>query len=353
MGMFDSFFSDDADDEIPTITMDEANDINRRSGEILQADRANATNADDTASTFKNQLQNDRRVRLRPKTENQDYFYGDSGLKEQDETEFNLASNRTVLEQGSIEIPSGTYVRENNTEIPTDIKPDKEEDNYNSILTLLRKTNGMVWNVTPTINESRQVNYSKVQPIHTNAGFNAYKNTSNTLIYVLGDFYANSPIEAMYLLGCIHFLRTSTQMDFGRKAKDLYKDTPAKAVVGAPPPVLLFSAYGDYMYGDVPVIVKSYTYNYNKDVDYVQVPFDVTSNYLPLDFIKADMFFDDIKMTGVYRSMNYIYVPQKMTINLQLEVQPSPFYMSETYNLNEFKTGQLYKNTIRGIGGII
>jgi hypothetical protein len=235
----------------------------------------------------------DRRARLRPKDGGLNYVYGDSGGKS-----------------------------------PT-------------LLTLLRQTGGVVWNYTPVIKETRQVNYETLQPVHTNSGYNNYRNTNNTTISVQGTFYAGTGYEAVYLMACIHFFRTITLMDFGRIAAA--STDPSVAVVGAPPPVLLFSAYGRYIYNDIPVIVKNVSFSFPDDCDYVQVPLDSSLSTYNLDISTIRTFLQNIRTNGISNKNNMVYVPQKMTIDVQLEEQPSPQYMTSTFNLNSFKRGELLR----------
>lgn len=238
----------------------------------------------------------DRRVRLRPKDAAANYVYGDYGIGQQ-------------------QIPS--------------------------ILSMLRSTNGMVWNYTPIISEQRTVNYELDQPVHTNSGYNAYKNTSNPVITIQGSFYSNTAMEAMYNLACMHFIRSMSLMDFGRQAAN--SQNPDFAVVGAPPPVLLLSGYGRYIYNDIPVIIKSYSFNYPDDVSYIQVPVDSSSNEYDFSDQATRSFFEDLRNAGTVNPENEVWIPQKMTISLQLEQQPTPNYMSSTFNLNAFKRGELLR----------
>lgn len=255
-----------------------------------------------------------------------------------------------------------------------------------SILSILRTTNGMVWNYTPTIRETRQVNYESQQPVHTNSGYNNYRNTSNTTLSVSGEFYAGTGSEAMYLLACITFLRSVTLMDFGRQTAQNHN--PDFGVLGAPPPILLFSAYGRYMYNDIPVVVKSVSFDFADDVDMVLVPLTTqgtntagsstvggiasdikkysnfetvkqtavnsvqakiaSSNTLNINVFNSktadiNAFYNSIRVNGIQNKENMVYVPQKMTITLQLEQQPTPDYMSKKFNLNSYKRGDLLR----------
>lgn len=231
----------------------------------------------------------DRRVRLRPKSGGESYVYGDVG-----------GGSSTA-----------------------------------GLLTVLRETGGMVWTTTPQINEAHSVMYDSESPIQSNAVFSSFKSNTNAILNVTGSFHSSTPNEAYYTLACIHFLRSVTKMDSGRIATEI--TNTQVAVPGAPPPVLLFSGYGDFMFGDIPVIVKSFNMTFPEDVDYVEVPIASDASSFQTKLGKLT------RLSGTAVS-NKTWVPTKMNITVSLEVQPNPDWMSKTFNLNDFKRGALIKN---------
>lgn len=237
----------------------------------------------------------DRRVRLRPKPGGENYVYGDLGV-----TELNGSSTA-------------------------------------GLLSILRETGGMVWNITPTISEQRSISYDTESPVHSNASYNSYKTTPNVILNVNGTFVASTPAEAYYNLACVHFLRSVSKMDSGRIAASI--TNTEIAVAGAPPPILLFSGYGDFIFGDVPVIVKSVTFNYAEDVDYVKVPISSASTSYQVKLGKLN------RLSA--QRPDETYIPTKMSIVVTLEQQPMPDFMSKKFNLNDFKRGVMIKN--RGV----
>ena len=62
-------------------------------------------------------------------------------------------------------------------------------------------------------------------------------------------------------MACLHFFRTVTKMNFGENDPN----------AGTPPPILLFNAYGPFVFNNLPVIVKQFTFSFPDDVDYVEV----------------------------------------------------------------------------------
>lgn len=200
------------------------------------------------------------------------------------------------------------------------------------LMSVLKSTNGLVFTETPNISETQAVEYSSYDPVHSLARFNNYVRTQNASLRVTGTFHVTNATEARYLLACIHFLRSVVKMDFGRNAIN----------PGTPPPVLLFSAYGSYMFNDIPVIIKSVSLDYSQDVDYIQVPLDgsdITKEYKAVSFYQTQM-----------DERNKVWVPTKMAISLQLEQQVAADWLTNEFNLQDFKSGNLLQ---RGKGGMI
>ena len=125
----------------------------------------------------------------------------------------------------------------------------------------LRAAGGLIWPYTPSIQYAPEVSYETMQTVHTNQDFYVYSKTPSVTLTVSGDFTVQNQEEGQYALAVIHFLRTVTKMNFG--------DTDSLA--GTPPPILLFNAYGPYVFKDVPVIVKGFSVEFPDTVDYVQV----------------------------------------------------------------------------------
>ena len=221
----------------------------------------------------------DRRVRLRPKTGSEDYVYGAA------------------------------------------------EGTQGSLLNILRSTYGLMWPSTPTINVTQGANYDSLQPTHSIAAYNTFESTANTEISISGDFHVGNATEAYYLLACIHFLRSATKMDFGRTS----------LTAGTPPPVLLFSAYGKYMFNDIPVIVKNTSFDLRDDVDYIQVPVAAASSFKFWDTLDSKSPFYE----KFHDKQEKVWVPQVMNINVQLEQQPTGDFVSKEFNLNQFRRGDL------------
>jgi len=124
----------------------------------------------------------------------------------------------------------------------------------------LRKDGGVVFPYTPQIVVQTRANYNSMQPTHSNYAFQAYQNSSLDSISIVGTFTAQNEGDARYVLGAMHALRACTKMNFG-----------SSSYAGAPPPVLRLSGYGEYMFNDLPIVISSFFYTLNEDVDYLTV----------------------------------------------------------------------------------
>jgi hypothetical protein len=210
------------------------------------------------------------------------------------------------------------------------------------LLNPLRATNGMVWPYTPTITYQQDVNYTTVDLVHTNQELYAYNRTNALKLTVSGQFSVQNQTEGIYALACIHFLRTVTKMWFG-----------ASKNPGTPPPVLLFDAYGQYMFNQLPVIVTTFTVGMPNDVDYVPVDLSntgvdstssSTTNTPSLN--TYGMLADIPTMAAKLRSKNldsgagYVWLPAVFNIDVGITVQNTPSRLLK-FDLDQFRSGAL------------
>lgn len=163
----------------------------------------------------------------------------------------------------------------------------------------LRATNGIIFPYTPNISVSHQVEYSTYELVHTNYQQHAYSKTRNPAIQIQAVFPSQTPEEAVYTVGVLHFLRVASKMNFGQS------NNP-----GTPPPVLEFSGYGTYNFNRVPVLIGNFTLSYEDGVDYIS--------------------FD-----------NNLQIPTIMSIAIDLLPQYSPARQNE-FSIESFANGSLY-----------
>lgn len=223
----------------------------------------------------------------------------------------------------------------------------------NGLLQPLRQTNGMAWPYQPTITWNQTVTYSQMELVHTNQDIMAYVATPTPKFSVSGDFSVQNQQEGIYSLASIHFLRTVTKMYFG--------STDPNA--GTPPPVLLFDAYGQYMFNQLPVIVTSFSVTLPQDVDYVPVDLSYVQAYSSSQTTTNIPGYSQLQVTPsltsfvnsanstlistrMYKSDlvntkdGYIWLPAVFTITVELAVQNTATRL-RAFNLDSFRTGKL------------
>ena len=170
---------------------------------------------------------------------------------------------------------------------------------------LYRTGRGFVFPYTPNITTQTGVEYSTYDTVHTNYQQNAYSKTRSPAIQVAGTFTNQTVDEAKYTAGVMHFLRVVTKMDFG-------SDPGA----GTPPPVLLFSAYGNMNFNRVPVLVTNYVFTYPDDQDYIEFEVDGAGT---------------------------TQLPVQMTVAIDLLPQYSPAKQRQ-FSVGAFSNGSLYRD---------
>lgn len=179
------------------------------------------------------------------------------------------------------------------------------EDVYvnSPLMKILKETNGIIFPYTPQITFTQAVNYMDLQLVHSNTDYTAYTRTPSVTLSVSGKFTVQNRREGEYALACLHFLRTVSKSYFGES------DPQA----GLPPPVLVFSGYGTYMFNKLNVILKSHSYTFDDSVDMVKVSTNGGTAKLPAMF----------------------------TVQCELTVVQTPQRMREQFNFKKFASGEL------------
>lgn len=193
------------------------------------------------------------------------------------------------------------------------------------ILAPLRNTgNAMVFPVTPTINLVHSANYNALQPVHTNYPFQVYQNSSVEDINITCDFPVENEADGAYWIAAVHFLRSVTKMYYGADQSNK----------GSPPPLVHLSGYGDFVFRKVPCVIKMFTVDLQKDVDYIQVPVGGAGIDLGSQFERQNV------------PGGYTYVPTLSFISVTL----TPTYsrdQTRQFSLDTFINGG-YINTDKG-----
>jgi hypothetical protein len=189
-----------------------------------------------------------------------------------------------------------------------------ESGKINPILLPLKKFHGIIWPYTPTINVSHQAEYGEYDISHSNYPVQYFSKSRPPNLQVSGPLTAQTAAEGNYMLACLHFLRIVTKMHFGMNDEKR----------GTPPPVLKFSAYGDLMFSNIPVLVRSFAYDLGQDIDYIDV-----------ETASAESGFNDGFNTKV---------PTMLNLVIDLVVQQTPSKLRTTFTMNDFKSGKLVKD---------
>ncbi|RYE98704.1 MAG: hypothetical protein EOO77_36785 [Oxalobacteraceae bacterium] len=180
----------------------------------------------------------------------------------------------------------------------------------NSVLHMLNETNGVFFPYTPTITTGNSASYSTMTPTHANTDYYSYTNSPAVKIQINGQFSAQNLSEARYTLAAMHFFRSATKMRFGEKDDNR----------GQPPPILVLTGYGDFMFNTLDVILTDFTMELPNDVDYLEVRIgDILS-----------------------------WVPSLVTFGVTCVVQQSPRQQKQEFSLDEFISGELFKGGLRG-----
>ena len=127
-----------------------------------------------------------------------------------------------------------------------------------AILGPLKSAGGLVFPYTPTITFGNNASYDGTAVTHQNYQFLSYQNSTPNDITINAPFYVEDAEQGRYWIAVVHFLRAVTKMYTGDTAQ-----------AGSPPPILSLNAYGDFVFKNVPVVVRSFTITLGNDCDYI------------------------------------------------------------------------------------
>lgn len=186
-----------------------------------------------------------------------------------------------------------------------------------SLLTpLLESDESLVFPTLPQILITHTANYDSIAPTHSNYSYPVYSNSTVEDINIACEWPVENEADGKYWIAAVHFFRSVTKMFYG--------DSPNR---GAPPPICYLKGYGDYVFNNIPVVVKMFSMDLNDGVDYIKVPL-----IRSVDIGQGSQFFTDTT------SSSYTYVPTLS--RLSIVVAPA-FSRNETrkFNLDEFTKG--------------
>jgi len=128
----------------------------------------------------------------------------------------------------------------------------------------LKDTGGVVWPYMPSITVSTKAEYSPIPITHGNYTQYSYKNSVVDDITISGEFSCETNAEGAYWIAATTFFKTATKMFFGQSP-----------LAGNPPIICTLSGYGNRIFENVPIIIKSFSVDFKDDVNYIRCdPFD-------------------------------------------------------------------------------
>lgn len=196
-------------------------------------------------------------------------------------------------------------------------------------------TERVIFEVSPTLSESRTVEYAGVNPVHMPGSIQIYKRTNSRTWSLGAKFISRNTSQATENMKYLQLLRGWTMPYFGLRSNydrfttaDEFTTTNREAIedgtamLGAPPDVLYLYAYSDSKNSTsdrtsmaetnikkMPVVITSLSFDYSPEVDYI-----ATASGEPF--------------------------PVKMEVKIDLTETHSPNGYEE-FSLSMFKNGQL------------
>ena len=127
------------------------------------------------------------------------------------------------------------------------------------VLQPLQAAGGMIFPYTPQISLSSSAGYEEQNITHQNYSFINYTNSKQDTITITAPFHVEDAVQAQYWLAAVHYFRSLTKMFTGELG----------TLSGNPPAIVLLNGYGDYVFKNIPVVVKNFTVELPQDVNYI------------------------------------------------------------------------------------
>jgi len=128
------------------------------------------------------------------------------------------------------------------------------------VLKPLNDAGALIFPYTPNISIASSATYTSIQTTHTNYLFNAFKNSDPGSIKITAPMNVEDQTQGLYWIAAVHYLRSLTKMFAGSDPK-----------AGNPPPIVFLNGYGNYIFKNVPVVVKSFSTSLDEKSDYIGV----------------------------------------------------------------------------------
>lgn len=177
-------------------------------------------------------------------------------------------TNKTL---GNVEVPTPTpsvpaeFLQGGNTPAMEELK-----------VTITQEPKGIgttvVFDVMPTIDEERSVQYEPFTPLHHPGEILKYRSTSARSWRISAKLVSRNTEEANKNFAMIQAIRSWAMPYYGAGTQKSHPD-----ILGAPPPILTLQAYGKNMIGPVKCVMENYSWTWPNDVDFLPAD-DLASN---------------------------------------------------------------------------
>lgn len=145
------------------------------------------------------------------------------------------------------------------------IKPNFTTEDFKMKLRSKQTGFTIVFDVSPTIDESRSANYEHISPVHHPGTIQVYKNTEARQFNITVKLIARTSAEASLNVKYINAIRSWVMPYYGQGTANSSESNR----LGAPPDILIFDVYGDKNIAALPVVLTSYHWVYPDQVDFI------------------------------------------------------------------------------------
>ena len=166
----------------------------------------------------------------------------------------------TLLQQQGIGIGAGQTLSDN-TELAA---PRSDNSDVIVVLQSTISDDFIRLNASPRISETRSAQYSEINLIHHPGSILKYERTSARTWNVTAKLVSRNQQEASENQMLLNIVRGWVMPFYGEGTE---QDDPDK--LGAPPPVLMFSGYGEKNIAKIPVVLESYSNDWPNECDYI------------------------------------------------------------------------------------
>lgn len=180
------------------------------------------------------------------------YENGQTTLKE-------AGTNQTLGKVGEIDLPAPP-----SEFLQSEITPDMSELKVMITQEPVGIRTTVVFDVMPTIDESRSVQYEPFTPLHHPGEILKYKNTGGRAWSITAKLVSRNVEEASKNYAMIQAIRSWAMPYYGAGTQKTHPD-----ILGAPPPILTLQAYGKNMIGPVKCVMDNYSWQWPNDVDFL------------------------------------------------------------------------------------